>query len=89
MSTPKQDTRSSAKELFEWVARYIWPFVVMWNVYLFQCNLNTDKALQDYKLHVAQNYTSKQDLEKMMTGLENRLGKRLDLVLQLFSKERK
>lgn len=86
MSTPEQATRSGTKELFEFVARYIWPAVLLWNVYLFQCYLETNTALQDYKLHVAQHYTSKQDLEKMLGGFEKRFDKRFDQLFQLINK---
>lgn len=74
-----------AAEIFEWIARYVWPFVLMWNVYLFQYAQTSRRELQDFKLYVARNYTSKQDLEKMLAGFEDRFDKRFEQLFQLIN----
>lgn len=74
-----------AAEIFEWIARYVWPFVLMWNVYLFQYAQASRSQLQDFKLYVARNYTSKQDLEKMLAGFEDRFDKRFEQLFQLIN----
>ncbi|MEZ6853129.1 hypothetical protein [Halodesulfovibrio aestuarii] len=74
-----------AAEIFEWIARYVWPFVLMWNVYLFQYAQTSRNQLQEFKLYVARNYTSKQDLEKMLAGFEDRFEKRFEQLFQLIN----
>ena len=73
-------------ETFEFIARYVWPAVLAWNVYLFRCldsirSRKSDEklALVEFKLFVAENYTSKQDLQEIFSRFEQRFMERLEL----------
>ena len=57
--------------------RIIVPFLIGWNAFLFNQGQKNKDALSQYKLHVAENYTSKADLQKMLDDLEDRLEKQL------------
>lgn len=66
-------------ETLDFVARYVWPLVVMWNVYLF-------RTLTNLRLKIAEEYTSKQDLQKMFTDFESRLAERFTLFEKIIKK---
>lgn len=73
-------------ETFEFLARYVWPAVLAWNVYLFRCldsirfrESDEKLALVEFKLFVAENYTSKQDLQDIFSRFEQRFMERLEL----------
>ncbi len=51
--------------------------LIGWNSYLFQQTLNNRDALFRFRLYVAEHYTSKSDLEKLLSGMEARLEQRL------------
>ncbi|WP_419174404.1 hypothetical protein [Desulfosediminicola sp.] len=63
--------------------RYLWPFIVAWNVYLHRQDRNREKALSDYKLYVAQNYMSKTDLENMFEKFERSMDEKLRLYINI------
>ena len=64
--------------LVDTLIRIAMPFLVTWNIFLFNQSQTNQDELHKFQLHVAQNYTSKVDLEKMLTGLEERLEKQLN-----------
>jgi len=64
-------------EAFEFIARFVWPAVLAWNVFLF-------RTLMNLRLKIAEEYTSKRDLEKMFSGFEARLETRLNERFSLF-----
>jgi hypothetical protein len=71
-------------ETFEYLARYVWPAVLAWNVYLFRTLLNL-------RLKMAEEYSSKADIEKMFadfglrfSDFETRFDKRLDERFSMF-----
>ncbi|VVS90784.1 hypothetical protein [Desulfoluna spongiiphila] len=73
-------------DAFEFIARYLWPAVLAWNVYLFRSqdalrvHQSDEKlALVEFKLFVAENYTSKQDLQDIFSRFEQRFMERLEL----------
>lgn len=62
--------------------RIAFPLIIAWNTYLFSlCNRNKD-ALHRFQLHVAENFTSKSDLQKMIDDMEVRLEKQLSTFLK-------
>lgn len=77
-------------EVIEFLARFVWPPVLAWNIYLFRYSRAQEKALDAYKLYVAENYLSKADLVTMFTGFETRMEKRLvekfEMLKELISK---
>lgn len=72
-------------EALEFFARYVWPFLLAWNVYLFRQVYQCRRDMYEYKLYVATNFTSKRDLEKMFSDFEARIDKRLDQFSQTIS----
>lgn len=66
-------------EKLEMFARYIWPLILVWNIFLFQNQLETRQEIQAYKLYVAQSYTSKADLQNMFTDFEKRFNEKLEI----------
>ncbi|GAB6177962.1 hypothetical protein JCM16814_28530 [Desulfobaculum senezii] len=72
-------------EIMELFARHVWPFLILWNCYLFQVAQTSQTRLQNFQLYVARNYTSKQDLEKMLEGFEDRFDKRFEQLFQLIN----
>ncbi|WP_067522431.1 hypothetical protein [Endozoicomonas ascidiicola] len=63
--------------LLDTLIRIAVPFLVGWNVFLFNQSQRNKDALHTFQLHVAESYTSKADLQKMLTSLEERLEKQL------------
>ena len=51
--------------------------LVTWNVFLFKRTLDINSELGEFKLEVAKEYTSKEDLKEMLNSLETRLEKQL------------
>lgn len=73
-------------DALEFFARFVWPLLLAWNIYLFKQNQGTRDHLLKFQLHVAENYIAKADLEKMMGGFEKRFDKRFDQLFQLINK---
>lgn len=73
------------KEFVEIAARYIWPLVL--GAFIFLCGRvqQLERTVYEQRLHVAENYTSKNDLEKMFSDFERRMDKRLDHLVRAFN----
>lgn len=67
--------------------RIIVPFLIGWNVYLFNQGQKNMDALNEFRLHVAENYTIKADLQKMVDDLEDRLEKQLNTFFKTINKK--
>ncbi|WP_300674083.1 hypothetical protein [Desulfoluna sp.] len=81
----------SFRDLIDLGARYIWPLIVCWNVYMFQQIVSLKNDNFDLRLTMAQEYSSKADIEKMFTDFgarfsdfETRFDKRLDERFSVF-----
>lgn len=75
--------------LIDTLIRIIVPMMICWNAYLFKSVLNTRTELMNYKLEIANRHMAKQDVEKMITsiaerleGMETRIEDRLTFLLQ-------
>ena len=66
--------------------RIIVPFLIGWNVYLFSQGQKNKEELNQFRLHVAENYTIKADLQKMVDDLEDRLEKQLNTFFKTINK---
>jgi len=65
-------------EAAEFFARFVWPLVLAWNVFLYR-SLNKNKDdMYEFRLHVAENYASKKDLEKLFSDFETRFNKQIE-----------
>lgn len=73
-------------EALELFARYVWPMILAWNIFLFKGQQDARKEIQAYKLYVAQNYTSKADLQNMFTDFEKRFNEKLEMFFSLAKK---
>lgn len=67
------------KEFMGVLGRYLLPFIIAWNVYLHQGIEEQKTALAAYRLHVAENYLNKQDLENLFEKFESRFDEKLKL----------
>lgn len=65
-------------EAVDYFLRYLWPLLLAWNVYLYRRTQANKDDLFGFRLHVAENYTSKEDLKEMLSALEERIDKRLN-----------
>lgn len=65
-------------EGLEFFARFLWPVLLAWNVYLFRRTSENRDDLNAFRLHVAEKYTCKADIQKMFDDLEERLDQRLN-----------
>ena len=81
----------SFRDLVEMGTRYIWPLIVCWNVYMFQQIVSLKNDNFDLRLTMAQEYSSKADIEKMFadfgarfSDFETRFDKRLDERFSMF-----
>ena len=75
------------KEFLDLVARYVWPLLLSVLVVLFTQMQDLNHNQYELRLHVAENYTSKQDLKEMLAALEERMDKRLGQLLATLNKE--
>lgn len=75
------------KEFLDLVARYVWPLLLSVLVVLFTQMQDLNRNQYELRLHVAENYTSKQDLKEMLAALEERMDKRLGQLLATLNKE--
>ncbi|MGB3222526.1 MAG: hypothetical protein WBB23_06975 [Desulforhopalus sp.] len=73
-------------DIIELIARYIWPLVLGWNIYLFGRIHAQEKAHAECRLFCARNYTSKTDLERMFNGFEKRFDEKFSMVVKLVEK---
>ena len=64
--------------LIDFMIRITVPFLVTWNVFLFGQSQRNKDSLHQFQLHVAEHYTGKKDMEKMLERLEERLEKQLN-----------
>ncbi|GFM37732.1 hypothetical protein [Desulfovibrio psychrotolerans] len=76
-------------DAFVFFARFIWPPLLAWNIYLHReiqkSNADIQKgkdAIGALRLHVAENYAGKKDLEKMFSDFEQRIDKRIDQLVK-------
>ena len=70
-------------DIIELIARYIWPLVLGWNIYLFGRIHAQEKAHAECKLFCARSYISKADLKDMFDSFEKRMDEKFDMVLKL------
>lgn len=63
-------------------ARYIWPPLLAWNVYLHRVGQKNKEAVAEMRLHIAENYSGKRDLEKMFGDFEQRIDRRIDQLVK-------
>lgn len=70
-------------------ARFVWPPLLAWNVYLHREIQKSRSEIQSGKdavaalrLHVAEHYTGKKDLEKMFSDFEQRIDRRIDQLVK-------
>ena len=55
-------------DALEFFARYVWPLLLAWNVYLYR-QIQANKAeLFEFKLSVIRDYTAKRDLDRIFAG---------------------
>jgi len=73
-------------EIIEIIARYVWPAVLAWNIYLFTGLRSQELAHIEYKLFVAENYTSKDDLKTMFDAFERRFDDKFRMLAKLVDK---
>ena len=66
------------RALIDTLIRIAVPFLITWNIFLFNKSQTNQEELHNFELYVAQNYTSKADLEKMIDDMEGRLEKQLN-----------
>jgi len=70
------------KEFLELVARFVWPVVLIASGFLFQSTQANKENLYEFRLYVAENYTSKEDLQTMFSQLETNIDKRLETLIK-------
>jgi hypothetical protein len=73
-------------EAAEFFARFVWPLVLAWNIFLYRSSNKNKEALNAFQLEVAKDYASKKDLEKLFSDFETRFNKQIE---QLISLQRK
>ncbi len=71
------------KEFVELVAKFMWPIILGAYMALYSQVQDTKAELYALRLHVAEAYTTKADLEKMFADFEGRIDKRLDQFVQV------
>ena len=64
-------------------ARYIWPVMLAWNIYLYRQIQANRRDMYEYRIAMARDYTSKRDFEKMFDDFERRLDKRLEQIVAI------
>lgn len=72
----------SILDALEFFARFLWPVLLAWNVYLYRQIQTNNRALFEFRLAVARDYMSKRDLEKMFDDWERRIDIRLKEYIQ-------
>jgi len=65
-------------------ARFVWPALLAWNIYLYRQIQFNNRELFDFKIGVAREYMNKNDMKEMFTDFEERIDKRLDQLFALF-----
>jgi hypothetical protein len=70
-------------QIVELIAKYVWPLVLGWNIFLFNGVRAQELAHIEYRLFVAENYTSKADLKNMFDGFEKRFDEKFSMVVKL------
>ncbi len=78
--------KGSIMQIAELIARYIWPLILGWNIFLFNGFRAQELALVEYRLFVSENYTSKADLKNMFDGFETRFDEKISMVVKLVDK---
>jgi len=76
-------------DAFVFFAKFIWPPLLAWNVYLHRSIQKSNEEIQKGKdavaalrLHVAEHYAGKKDLEKMFSDFERRIEGRIDQLVK-------
>ena len=64
-------------------ARYVWPALLAWNIYLYRQIQANRRDMYEYRISMARDYTSKRDLEKMFDDFERRMDKRLEQIIAI------
>lgn len=64
-------------------ARYVWPVMLAWNIYLWRQIQANQRDMYEYRLAMTKDYASKRDLEKMFADFEHRLDKRLEQIVTI------
>ncbi len=75
------------KELVEMMAKFMWPVLMGVFVGLYSQVQQNRADMYDLRLHVAESYTTKADLEKMFADFEARIDKRLDQFVQVLKNQ--
>ena len=77
----------SLKDFLDVMARFVWPVLCGILAFLFVQMQDFNAGLYEFRLHVAENYTSKQDLKEMLSALEGRMDKRFSQLLTTLTKQ--
>ena len=64
--------------LIDTLIRIVVPMLVAWNIFLFSQTQKSKDELHKFQLYIAEHYTSKEDMEKMLQKLEVQLEKQLN-----------
>lgn len=70
-------------EAAEFFARYLWPLLLGWNLFLYNSSNKNKEALNAFQLEVAKDYASKKDLEKLFSDFEARFNKQIEQLIAL------
>jgi hypothetical protein len=73
-------------EILELIARYAWPPVLAWNIYLFGKINAQEKARSECQLFCARNYISKADLKEVFEAFEKRFDEKFTMLAKLAEK---
>jgi hypothetical protein len=75
--------KDKAMQIAELIVKYVWPLILGWNIFLFNGVRAQELAHIEYRLFVAENYTSKADLKNMFDGFEKRFDEKFSMVVKL------
>lgn len=78
---------NQVKDVLDSLARFLWPPLLACIAYLFLQCADLRAANYEFRLYVAENYTSKQDLKEMLQAMEERMDKRLGQLVATIIKE--
>lgn len=70
------------KDFLEITARFVWPVALLVCGALYGATESNKENLYEFKLYVAENYTSKEDLQTMFSQLEDNIDKRLETLIK-------
>ena len=69
------------KNFMEITARFIWPLALLVSATLYGATESNKENLYEFRLYVAEHYTSKEDLQTMFSQLETNIDKRLETLV--------